>query len=71
MYVYVQSEPGLYTVGHYAPDGQWVPESDHDSKDKAAVRAHWLNGGNLDEYRNPVPPLRGTVAEWNEQARDL
>jgi hypothetical protein len=35
MYVYIQSEPGLYTVGFYRPNGKWEPESDHDSIAKA------------------------------------
>jgi hypothetical protein len=47
MYVYIRSEPGLWTVGFYAPNGEWRPESDHDSEDKAAARVHWLNGGEL------------------------
>lgn len=45
MYVYIRSEPGLYTVGHYAPDGSWVAESDHEDWEAAAERVHWLNGG--------------------------
>ena len=44
MYVYIQSEPGLWTVGHYTPQGKWIAESDHESTDKAAARVHWLNG---------------------------
>jgi hypothetical protein len=44
-YVYTQSEPGLYTVGFYAPDGGWNPESDHTSIEQAAARIHYLNGG--------------------------
>ena len=44
-WVYIQSEPGLWTVGHYGGDGKWVPESDHDTPDSAAARVHWLNGG--------------------------
>jgi hypothetical protein len=44
MYVYVQSEPGLWTVGFYDPQGQWIAESDHSSADEAATRVHWLNG---------------------------
>ncbi len=43
-YVYVRSEPGLWTVGYYKPDGKWDAESDHDSPDKAAERAALLNG---------------------------
>ena len=45
-YVYIKSEPGLWTVGFYDPKGNWVPESDWDDKDRAAERVHWLNGGN-------------------------
>lgn len=45
MYVYIQSEPGLWTVGFYAPDGTWHPESDHPSPAQAAERVHYLNGG--------------------------
>lgn len=45
MYVYIQSEQGLYTVGFYSPDGKWYAESDHDDPQKAAERTHYLNGG--------------------------
>lgn len=45
MYVYIRSEPGLWTVGFYAPDGEWMPESDHDSAESAAKRTNYLNGG--------------------------
>jgi hypothetical protein len=43
-YVYVQSEPGLWTVGFYRRDGKWEPESDHGNRDEAAQRVAWLNG---------------------------
>lgn len=46
MYVYIQSEPGLYTVGFYDPNGKWHSDSDHDNKVDAADRVHYLNGGN-------------------------
>ena len=45
MYVYIQSEPHLWTTGFYAPDGTWHPDSDHSTTEEAATRAHWLNGG--------------------------
>lgn len=52
-YVYILSEHGnygdLWTVGFYKPDGTWVPESDHDRKEKAAARVHYLNGGRTEE----------------------
>jgi hypothetical protein len=44
MYVYIQSEPTLWTVGHYSPDGQWHTDSDHTEQEKAAERVAWLNG---------------------------
>lgn len=44
-YVYIRSEPSLWTVGFYRPDGTWEPESDHGSASEAADRVHWLNGG--------------------------
>lgn len=45
MCVYIKSEPSLWTVGFYSPDGEWHPEGDYDSQEKAAERVHWLNGG--------------------------
>jgi hypothetical protein len=44
-YVYIRSEPSLWTVGFYRPDGKWEPESDHSSSEDAAKRVAWLNGG--------------------------
>ena len=49
MYVYIKTPgghdyPALYTVGFYKPDGEWEPESDHESQDDAANRVAWLNG---------------------------
>lgn len=48
MYVYIQSEPGLFTVGFYAPTGKWIPESDHNEKEEAAKRVAFLNGQKQD-----------------------
>lgn len=45
-YVYIQSEPGLWTVGFYDPDGKWHADRDFYTPDDAADRVHWLNGGN-------------------------
>lgn len=57
-YVYIQSERAgqkisegnylehnLYTVGFYTPDGKWEPESDHSTREEAAKRVAYLNGG--------------------------
>jgi len=45
MYVYIKSEPGLYTVGFYRPGGEWNPESDYNDREEAAKRVNFLNGG--------------------------
>lgn len=45
MYVYIKSESRLWTVGHYDPNGKWIPESDHSSSEEAAQRVNYLNGG--------------------------
>jgi hypothetical protein len=46
-YVYIPKKSGEpATVGYYAPDGKWQPESDHDTDEQAANRVNFLNGGN-------------------------
>lgn len=45
IWVYINSEPNLWTVGLYSPDGEWHPESDYGSRGEAAERVHYLNGG--------------------------
>lgn len=44
-WVYIRSEPGLWTVGFYDPDGKWHPDSDYNDTEQAAKRVHYLNGG--------------------------
>ena len=44
-WIYKRTEPDLWTVGFYGPDGTWEPESDHGSRDEAADRVRYLNGG--------------------------
>lgn len=51
-YVYINAEPGCYTVGFYTPAGDWEPESDHPDAASAAARAHYLNGGSQDVTEN-------------------
>ena len=46
MYVYLQSETGLFTVGFFDPQGKWHTDSDHNNRLDAANHVHWLNGGN-------------------------
>ncbi len=56
MYVYLNSYKGLWTVGFYSPNGEWIPESDWKSSEQAAARVSWLNGGSR-------PTLPQNIAE--------
>ena len=48
MYVYINSDVGMWTVGHYDPaTKEWVAEGDYDSPEQAADRVAWLNGSGL------------------------
>lgn len=58
-YVYQRSEPGLWTVGFFRPDGRWHSESDHDSREGAAQRVAWLNGA----APEPIGVLRVVIAD--------
>jgi hypothetical protein len=53
-WVYRKTEPNLWTVGFYAPDGTWEPESDHDNPEEAAQRCRWLNGGGGGGHSSPA-----------------
>jgi len=44
-YVVKNFEPGLWTVGHYQPDGKFDPEADYADQVAAGQRCHFLNGG--------------------------
>ncbi len=45
MYVIIQTEANLWTVGFYNIDNEWNPHSDHDSIEDAEKKCHYLNGG--------------------------
>jgi len=53
MWVYVESEHGLWTVGFYDPKGVWHTDSDHDSKAGAAGRCFWLNANYREQREDP------------------
>lgn len=44
MYVYLETQSNLWTVGFFTPDGSWEPEKDCGSAEEAAERVAWLNG---------------------------
>ncbi len=59
MYIYKRSEPRLWTVGYYDPEGFFTPESDHDSTQEAADRVHYMNGGvELQKLMDEIETLR-------------
>lgn len=47
MYVYIQTDKNQWTVGFYDPNGNFIPESDWELAHQAAIRVHWLNGGEI------------------------
>ena len=74
MYVYIRSEPQLWTVGHYGDDGKFEPESDHGSPDEAAMRVNALNGGmDMNAYeaiaslKSQIRDLQRTIGKLNEK----
>jgi hypothetical protein len=71
-YVYIRSEPQLWTVGFYAPDSKWHPESDHDSSEEAAERVIRLNGGEVEDTRR-LDRIRVVLAkfDWEHDDRQL
>ena len=48
-FVYLNTEPGCWTVGHYSPAGEWHGASDHETAQAAADECHRLNGGSQPE----------------------
>lgn len=51
-HVFLKSEPNLWTVGYYAPNGDWQPVEDFGSKEEARQAVKEYNG-----YRPPQPVL--------------
>lgn len=45
VYLFPRDSGDPFTVGHYSPDGEWHPDSDHPTSEQAAKRVHYLNGG--------------------------
>jgi hypothetical protein len=48
-WVYQKSEPGLWTVGFYSPDGKWHTDDDFPTRIEARARVSYLNGGKDDQ----------------------
>lgn len=50
MWVYQQTEPKLWTVGYFDPNGKWHSDSDHSTQEGAADRVVYLNGGRVHAF---------------------
>lgn len=69
MWVYIKTEANLWTVGFYAPDGQWHTDSDHANSEEAAKRCAWLNGSLI--RSDILPVLRDIAALLKREANAL
>jgi hypothetical protein len=58
-YVYRKFSNGVYTVGHYSPTGQFIPETDWKELWRAASRVNFLNGG---RGYNPYDDVKESAA---------
>ena len=65
MYVYIRTEPQLWTVGFYAPDGKWHSDSDHSGREEAADRVAYLNGAHP-SLAERIERLEQRVAELED-----
>jgi hypothetical protein len=53
MYICLQTEPNLYTVGFYTPDNKWEPDSDYPTREEADDQVAILNGEAITKKRLP------------------
>lgn len=69
MWVYIETERNIWTVGFYDPDGKFKTDSDHDDREKAGERVAFLNGGpsmeckDLREFKEAVEKHWGPCDE--------
>jgi hypothetical protein len=71
-WVYIPSEPGLFTVGWEDTSGKWHPESDHENRDAAAKRVMVLNGlaDPYDDLRAENERLRAALEKHHDLLTD-
>lgn len=67
MYVYIQTEAGLWTTGFHSTDESktWCPDKDFDSPEKAADRVAYLNAGQLNKSQLEK------VKKWDQLHNDI
>jgi hypothetical protein len=69
-WVYLKSEPGLWTVGFYDPNGTWHSHGDFDARDSAADEVARLNGGNAPRLSRG-PDLLDKLLTSQDRIKDL
>jgi hypothetical protein len=71
-WIYIKTEPALWSVGHYNPNGEFIAESDWTTPDKAAARINYLNGGtgtDRDAYRKLVQLVIDYKDTWEDSGQ--
>jgi hypothetical protein len=63
-WIYIKTEPELWTVGFYDPAGGFIPESHWPSALKAAAKVNYLNGGTGKELATLSSPWSVRRALW-------
>jgi len=72
MYIYEKTGSKVYTVGCYSSNKKFITETVHGSREDAAERTHYLNGGiNPDVFSNMMEDLYAVVANLNFMVEDL
>lgn len=66
MWVYTRTEQQLWTVGFFAPDGEWQTDSDHTEQEEAAKRVAFLNGS-YEELTERFVLIERRVAELEQK----
>ena len=70
-WVYKRTEPELWTVGHYRPDGTWEPATDHASEGEAAEKCARLNGSEAARLREERDAARAEADRLREAGHTL
>jgi hypothetical protein len=63
MYYYKRTESQLWTVGCNDSNDEFIPESDHESKEEAAKRVAYLNGGKSNESESTNDLIKELLVE--------
>lgn len=70
MHVYIAHSNSFFSVGHYAPDGTFIPESDYGLREQAAERVAFLNGtvfpSPATQADEPTPPVSTKILRSND-----